>query len=150
LGPPSPYARVLRGETNDPDDLSQPRHSNGSGLTGCQGTSHSPETTQRCAATPPGTYEPVSRFYRLTKDGFAPTLRAGTGPANGSFTAPRPIHPISPRCITVREGGRLHSFPDWFCFHPTKWHGFRQLGNSVPPFLARAVAKQVRSALTSR
>ena len=61
----------------------------------------------------------------------------------GAFTSPRPIHPFIPRCITVREAARLHSYPDWFRFHPTKWHGFRQIGNSVPPLLAQAVAEEI-------
>jgi DNA (cytosine-5)-methyltransferase 1 len=38
---------------------------------------------------------------------------------------------------------RLHGFPDWFRLHVTKWHGARQIGNSVPPPLARAVAKSI-------
>jgi DNA (cytosine-5)-methyltransferase 1 len=45
--------------------------------------------------------------------------------------------------ISVREAARLHGFPDWFGFHATKWHGFRQVGNAVPPPLARAVARTV-------
>ncbi|PSB65242.1 DNA (cytosine-5-)-methyltransferase, partial [Chroococcidiopsis cubana CCALA 043] len=56
---------------------------------------------------------------------------------------PRPIHPYKPRCITVREAARLHSYPDWFRFHQTKWHGFRQVGNSVPPLLAQAIAREI-------
>jgi hypothetical protein len=52
------------------------------------------------------------------------------------------IH-LTPRCITVREAARLHSYPDWFRFHVTKWHGFRQIGNSVPPLLAKAVASEI-------
>lgn len=55
--------------------------------------------------------------------------------------------PIGNRCITVREMARLHGFPDWFRFHETKWHGARQIGNAVPPPLARAVAAQVMLAL---
>jgi DNA (cytosine-5)-methyltransferase 1 len=47
----------------------------------------------------------------------------------------------------VREAARLHSYPDWFRFHATKWHGFRQIGNSVPPLLGRAVAGRVMAAL---
>ena len=43
--------------------------------------------------------------------------------------------------------GRLHGFPDWFRFHVTKWHGARQVGNAVPPPLARAVAHQIRESL---
>jgi DNA (cytosine-5)-methyltransferase 1 len=45
---------------------------------------------------------------------------------------------------------RLHGFPDWFRFHETKWHGARQIGNAVPPPLARAIAGQVFQALGLR
>jgi DNA (cytosine-5)-methyltransferase 1 len=45
---------------------------------------------------------------------------------------------------------RLHGFPDWFRFHATKWHGARQIGNSVPPPLARAIAEAVVSALGAK
>jgi DNA (cytosine-5)-methyltransferase 1 len=99
--------------------------------------------------TEPGSNEAVSRFHRLEKDELAPTLRAGTGPVQGSFMAPRPIHPVEARCITVREAARLHSFPDWFCFHSTKWHAFRQIGNAVPPFLGRAVARSIRQVIVA-
>ena len=75
------------------------------------------------------------------------TLRAGTDAARGAFTSPRPIHYEFARCITVREMARLHGFPDWFRFHETKWHGARQIGNAVPPPLARAVAQQIVRAL---
>jgi DNA (cytosine-5)-methyltransferase 1 len=85
----------------------------------------------------------VSRFHKLHPESVCNTLRAGTDSARGAFTSPRPIHPYSPRVITVREAARLHSFPDWFRFHVTKWHGFRQIGNSVPPMLGRAVAGQI-------
>jgi DNA (cytosine-5)-methyltransferase 1 len=146
LGQASAYARVLRGETRDGTDNSTQR-SNGHGLGGCLRTVHTPETIKRFKATEPGGVELVSRYHRLSKDGLSPTIRAGTGPAQGSFMAPRPIHPVRDRCITVREAARLHSFPDWFTFHPTKWHGFRQIGNSVPPFLARSVAKSVIQAM---
>jgi DNA (cytosine-5)-methyltransferase 1 len=49
--------------------------------------------------------------------------------------------------ISVREAARLHSFPDWFRFHWTKWHGFRQVGNSLPPLMGRAVASEITKAL---
>lgn len=146
LGEPSSYAKLLRGDARDPGDKSLQRCTNGNGLGGCLRTIHTNKTLKRFKKTKPGTREEVSRFYRLTKRGLAPTTRAGTGPAQGSFMAPRPIHPFQDRCISVREAARLHSFPDWFYFHPTKWHGFRQIGNSVPPLLARAVAKSLREA----
>jgi DNA (cytosine-5)-methyltransferase 1 len=144
---PSAYAKILRGEVRDPQNKSAMHRTNCNGLGGCLRTLHTSETVKRFKSTKQGQTETVSRFYRLAKNGVAPTLRAGTGADQGSFMAPRPIHPFQHRCITVREGARLQSFPDWFRFHPTKWHGFRQVGNSVPPRLARAVARSVWRAL---
>ena len=108
---------------------------------------HSETSIARFRATPNGKVEKISRFLKLDPDGISNTLRAGTPSNRGAFTAPRPIHPEQPRCITVREAARLHSYPDWFRFHSTKWHGFRQIGNSVPPLLARAVAAQLLEVL---
>jgi len=150
LRAPSTYARMLRGEFRDPEDFSAERSRNGDGLGGCMRTAHTKKTLRRFGRTKPGSSEKVSRFYRLAKSGLAPTLRAGTGPAQGSFMAPRPIHPFQDRCITVREAARLHSFPDWFHFHSTKWHGFRQIGNSVPPLMARAIATSILQALNEQ
>jgi DNA (cytosine-5)-methyltransferase 1 len=112
-------------------------------LTSSLRTEHTQISRRRFDATPPGDVEPISRFYKLPADGLSNTLRAGTDSSRGAFTSPRPIHYAYPRCITVREMARLHGFPDWFRFHQTKWHGARQIGNSVPPPLARAVALQV-------
>jgi DNA (cytosine-5)-methyltransferase 1 len=109
-------------------------------------TSHGVDVIQRFAETQPGNRESVSRFLRLHPGGIAPTLRAGTAPDRGSYSAPRPIHHEYDRVISVREAARLHGFPDWFRPTAAKWHGFRQIGNAVPPLLARAVAIQVREA----
>jgi DNA (cytosine-5)-methyltransferase 1 len=141
------YAAILRGEKRDPDDLSLPRQRNGAGLTGCLKSEHTAKSIRRFTTTEPGGFETVSRFHRLSKLGAANTIRAGTGSSNGSFTAARPIHPTQARCITVREAARLHSYPDWFQFDQTVWHGFRQVGNSVPPLLARSVAKCIAVAI---
>jgi len=141
LGEPSAYAAELR---QVPQDFI---NQEGSGLGGCLRTVHSAHVVERFKTTKPGHREPVSRFLRLNKRGQAPTLRAGSGRDWGAFTAPRPIHPTSNRCITVREAARLHSMPDWFSLHPTRWHGFSQVGNAVPPLLARAVAAEIMSAI---
>lgn len=45
------------------------------------------------------------------------------------------------RRLTVREGARLQSFPDWFEFAGTEGSQFNQIGNAVPPLLAKAVAR---------
>jgi DNA (cytosine-5)-methyltransferase 1 len=42
---------------------------------------------------------------------------------------------------------RLHGFPDWFRLHVTKWHGARQVGNAVPPALARIIGAAVIEAM---
>jgi len=51
------------------------------------------------------------------------------------------------RMLTVREGARLQSFPDWFDFAGTEYERCEQIGNAVPPLLGLAVARQVRRAL---
>jgi len=149
LGKPSRYASLLRQARNGTRAQTNGRRNGRSSLTGCLRTRHSRETIRRFRKTPPGKSEPVSRYIRLALDGVAPTIRAGTGADRGSHTAPRPIHPTLPRCITAREAARLHSFPDWFEFHGTRWHDFRQIGNSVPPMLARAVAEKILEVLCS-
>ncbi len=53
------------------------------------------------------------------------------------------------RRLTVREGARLQSFPDWFEFSGTEYERYEQIGNAVPPLLGLAVARQVRKALES-
>lgn len=146
----SRYARVLRGEMEDPTDYSYPREYNHSILTGCLRARHTQLSKKRFAGTAPGTTEAISRFYRISTEGICNTLRAGTATDRGAFSAPRPIHPVFARCISVREAARLHSYPDWFRFHRTIWHGFRQIGNSVPPMLARAVGASVMAALRAK
>ena len=77
----------------------------------------------------------------MDPNGLCPTLRAGTSSLNGSFQAVRPIHPIFNRVITPREAARIQGFPDWFLFHPTKWHSFKQIGNSVSPLMGEGILK---------
>jgi DNA (cytosine-5)-methyltransferase 1 len=54
------------------------------------------------------------------------------------------------RRLTVREGARLQSFPDWFTFCGNEGSQFNQVGNAVPPMLAKAVACAVRESLDRR
>lgn len=142
---PSHYARLMRGQEPDPLNSAAPRPS-ATALSGCLRTHHSAKTVRRFRRTAPGERESVSRLFRLDPDGVSPTIRAGTGHDYGGHTAPRPIHYRYDRCITAREAARLHSFPDWFRFVGTRWGAFRQIGNSVPPFLARAIAHSIRAA----
>lgn len=59
-------------------------------------------------------------------------------PSSGKFT-----HPYLDRAITVREAARIQSFPDSFHFYGTKTSQMKQVGNAVPPMLAKAVADAI-------
>jgi DNA (cytosine-5)-methyltransferase 1 len=145
--PKSLYSKYLKGVEHDPADFSYSRTYNPDLLTSSLRTTHTAESMRRFECAESGMTEPISRFFKLDLKGLCNTLRAGTDSARGAFTSPRPIHPLYPRVITVREAARIHSYPDWFRFHVTKWHGFRQIGNSVPPLLGRAVASEIIHAL---
>ena len=57
------------------------------------------------------------------------------------------IHPIKNRAISIREAARLQTFPDSFVFTGTKDKEYQQVGNAVPPILAKAIAKEVADQL---
>lgn len=150
FGKPSEYAEALRGKGNDAWGYGYPRNWDQGTLTSSARTEHTEISRRRFRETEQGRVEPISRFFKLPADGVSNTLRAGTDSARGAFTSPRPIHYRYDRCITVREMARLHGFPDWFRFNATKWHGARQIGNAVPPPLARAVGSSIIKALGKR
>ena len=146
-GSPSSYGRKMRCLDKDSWGFGYQREWNPELLTSSMRTDHSDISRLRFDETMPGRVEPISRFFRLPSDGVSNTLRAGTDAARGAFTSPRPIHYSQPRCITVREMARLHGFPDWFRFHETKWHGARQIGNAVPPPMAKVIASSIIEAM---
>lgn len=114
-------------------------------VSGLTKTRHSPEIARRYTMIAGGKSDPITKSYKLTWDGVSPTLRAGTGAEKGAFQAVRPLHPTRGRVITVREAARIQGFPDWFLFHPTKWHSFRMIGNSVSPIVSRALFDYIRT-----
>lgn len=63
-------------------------------------------------------------------------------PSSGQFT-----HPFLNRAITVREAARIQSFPDDFVFYGSKGSQMKQVGNAVPPLLANAIAKTIKTYL---
>lgn len=116
-------------------------------FTGNRRTQHTPAVRERFAEVEQGQIDRIGRHPRLSWTGQCPTLRAGTGADMGSYQSVRPIHPTEPRVITVREAARLQGFPDRHLFHPTVWHSFRMIGNSVSPLIAEAVLSVVAEKL---
>ena len=54
------------------------------------------------------------------------------------------LHPKQNRIISIREGARLQSFRDSFVFYGSKTSQYKQIGNAVPPLLARAIAETLK------
>lgn len=76
---------------------------------------------------------------RLVWDSVSPTIdtRFDT-PSNGTNS-----HPVLHRAITPREAARLQSFDDCFIFYGSKFYIRNQIGNAVPPLLAKAIANAI-------
>lgn len=84
-----------------------------------------------------------SRFRRLEWDSLAPTILT-------NFDNPRNyLHPSENRPLSVREVARLQTFPDDFIFYGPIKKQYTQIGNAVPPLLAKAVAEEVFKLLTN-
>ncbi|WP_272684412.1 DNA cytosine methyltransferase [Providencia sp. PROV141] len=80
-------------------------------------------------------------YGRLTKEMIMPTItRWVFHPGSGRFG-----HPVDDRVITIREAARLHSFKDDFIFIGTYTQQAGQLGNSVPPLLAKIMGESFLS-----
>lgn len=57
------------------------------------------------------------------------------------------VHPVLDRAVSVREAARLQTFPDSFVFCGTKDKQYQQVGNAVPPIMAKAIAKKLAKQL---
>lgn len=84
-------------------------------------------------------------WCRMPKDGVSRTIttRYDT-PSSGMFT-----HPYLDRAITTREAARIQSFLDSFRFYGPKSSQMKQVGNAVPPLMAKAIAEQILNDLRS-
>jgi DNA (cytosine-5)-methyltransferase 1 len=106
-----------------------------------EATIHSAAMLAAFAKLPQGARDPKSHHDRLHPEKLSYTLRAGSG----NFSPLRPIHYEHDRVITVRESARVQGFADTFIWPDSipRLQQYRQVGNSVPPPVAAAVAKHI-------
>jgi DNA (cytosine-5)-methyltransferase 1 len=105
-------------------------------------TKHKKDTIERLKKVPQG-----GTLYPNFQDAWkrpywnkpAPTVKENHGGVH--------IHPLLPRVMTPRELARLQSFPDTFIFKGSKKHQLIQIGNAVPPLMAKAIALAIRKYL---
>ncbi len=85
------------------------------------------------------------KYWKLRRDRPSWTIEAHIGKDTYRHIYPsRKGEPEPPRTISVREAARLQSFPDRFRFLGAFTRKFHQVGNAVPPLLAKAVAEAIR------
>ena len=86
--------------------------------------------------------EPSKRCGRANPDGLASTILTKCDPHWGAH-----FHYEQARAFTVRESARLQTFPDRYSFAGSRVAQYEQVGNAVPPFLARAVGNALLAEL---
>jgi DNA (cytosine-5)-methyltransferase 1 len=111
------------------------------------GTLHAEKTKHIISLVPQGgNYKDLPDRYKKTRNFHVAWTRFhGQKPAPTIDTGHRHhFHYAYNRVPTVRESARLQSFPDSFIFYGNKSQQYRQVGNAVPPLLAKAVAEELR------
>lgn len=83
-----------------------------------------------------------SAYKRL--DELEPSCTIDTGNNHSNY-----FHPIYNRIPTVREAARLQSFRDSFIFEGNRSEQYRQVGNAVPPLLAKVIADRLNEVLNN-
>lgn len=82
----------------------------------------------------------TKRYGRLDPNSLASTILTKCDPHWGCF-----FHPFQERVISVREAARIQSFPDNYIFTGSLTQQYEQIGNAVPPLLAKAAGKTIRA-----
>lgn len=82
-------------------------------------------------------------YQRIIGDAPSPTItRNFTTPSSANC-----IHPNQDRALSIREGARCQSFPDWFLFLGTTDEKRLQIGNAVPPLLGKAIGESILNSI---
>lgn len=83
-----------------------------------------------------------SAYKRLQEN--QPSCTIDTGNSHSNY-----FHPLYNRIPTVREAARLQSFSDAFVFEGNRSEQYRQVGNAVPPLLAKAIAEVLKGVISN-
>jgi DNA (cytosine-5)-methyltransferase 1 len=84
-------------------------------------------------------------YQRIIGDAPSPTItRNFTTPSSANC-----IHPSQDRALSIREGARCQSFPDWFFFLGTTDEKRLQIGNAVPPLLGKAIGESILNSMNT-
>ena len=84
----------------------------------------------------------LSKKYNFSRQRLYPNKHSPT-----VATKPLFIHPFEHRLLTPRELARLQSFPDDFLFKGSKTSMIKQIGNAVPPKMAKEIAETIHKDL---
>lgn len=79
------------------------------------------------------------RYGRIDPNGLSGTILTKCDPHWGSF-----FHYEQDRALTVREAARIQSFPDTYRFYGSRVTQYEQVGNAVPPLLAKTLAEHIK------
>jgi DNA (cytosine-5)-methyltransferase 1 len=82
------------------------------------------------------------RYGRIDPDGLSGTVLTKCDPHWGTF-----FHYDQDRALTVREAARIQSFPDEYRFYGSRVSQYEQVGNAVPPLLAKTLAEHIKRTL---
>lgn len=109
-------------------------------------TNHSKQTIDIIRRIPDGgsIKDLPDEFWNVRKYNKAFERMSSTRPSNTVDTGHRNyFHYKENRIPSVRENARLQSFPDWFEVLGSKTSQYKQIGNAVPPLMAKAIAQAI-------
>lgn len=135
LRPPVHVADVL-GDIPNVDDAS------GRAFLNHDARIHRPATLAAFRTLAPGIASKQSYRYRAPWQGLCRSLTAGMDDSTKAY-----IHPRYDREMTVREYARIHGFPDTWFFEGSRDNGIKQVANSVPIPLGKAVLQSLVAVL---
>jgi len=137
--PQNEFQRLMRGQT--------------SVLSNHDFTAHSEQTIGIIQKIPDGgsIKDLPPEYWQIRKYNKAFERMSTSRPANTVDTGHRNyFHYEEPRIPTVRENARLQSFPDDFVILGTRGSQYKQVGNAVPPLLAKAIATAIKKQLKTK